>query len=86
MLIQLKRAAISAPANIVEGSARRSTGEFLNFVNIAAGSAAEARYLVELSGRFGHLSKEDTSVLPHRYTELQRQLQALMRTLGERRS
>lgn len=59
LLIQLKRAAISAPANLVEGSARRTTREFLNFVNIAAGSAAEARYLIELSGRLGFLHQEE---------------------------
>jgi four helix bundle protein len=71
LLIQLKRAAISTPANIVEGSARRTTAEFVNFVNIAAGSAAEARYLVELSGRFGFLTSEEASQLARRYTELQ---------------
>jgi four helix bundle protein len=83
LLVQLKRAAISAPANLVEGSARRTTAEFVNFVNIAAGSAAEARYLVELAGRFGFVSKEEMSQLARRYTQLQGQLQALMRALRE---
>jgi len=39
----------SAAANIVEGSARRTTREYLNFINIAAGSATEGRYLVDVS-------------------------------------
>jgi four helix bundle protein len=34
---QLRRAAISSAANIVDGSARRAEGEYLNFLNIAAG-------------------------------------------------
>jgi len=41
----LHRAALSTSTNIVEGSARRTTREYLNFINIAAGSATEARYL-----------------------------------------
>ena len=83
LLSQLKRAAVSAPANIVEGSARRTTAEFVNFVNIAAGSSAEARYLVELSGRFGFVSKEETLLMMARYAELQGQLHALMRSLRD---
>ena len=57
--MQLRRAAVSAACNIVEGCARRSTSEYLNFLNIAAGSASEARYLLEVSCRLGFLSKED---------------------------
>ena len=46
---QVRRAALSTSANIVEGSARRTTREFLNFINIAAGSATETRYLLDVS-------------------------------------
>jgi four helix bundle protein len=48
---QLRKAAVSSAANIVEGPARRTQREYLNFLNIAAGSAAEARYLADVSGR-----------------------------------
>ena len=48
---QLRKAAISVAANIVEGCARSSPREYGAFLNIAIGSAAEARYLLQLAFR-----------------------------------
>jgi four helix bundle protein len=79
---QLRKAAISAASNIVEGSARRSTREYLNFLNIAAGSAAEARYLIELSLRLAFMQQRDCEPLCVKYTELAAGLQALINALS----
>lgn len=79
---QIRRAAVSAAANVVEGSARRTAAEYVNFLNIAAGSAAEARYLIDLASRLRLLSEGDAIVLEGGYRELSASLCALMTTLS----
>ena len=53
---QLQRAAVSISTNIAEGFERRSRKEYLNFLNIAKGSAGEVRSLLYVSGRIGLVS------------------------------
>jgi four helix bundle protein len=82
--IQLRRAAVSAACNIVEGCARQSTREYLNFLNIAAGSASEARYLVDLACRLDFLSEVDSGPVAASYAELAAGLEALIQSLSSK--
>ena len=77
---QLRRAAVSAPVNIVEGCARRTEAEYLHFLNIAAGSTAEAWHLVLLSTRLGFLSDDNAKRLSEQYRLLASQLEALQQS------
>ena len=77
---QLRRAAVSAACNIVEGCARRKTKEYLNFLNIASGSAAEAAYLSQLSV-LGFLAPIETKGIATSYGELVGKLNALINSL-----
>ena len=45
----------SISANIAEGFERRSRNEYLNFLNIAKGSAGEVRTLLEIAARVGYV-------------------------------
>ena len=55
---QLRRAALSIPANIAEGCGKNSQLDFANFLNIALGSANESEYLLILSKDLNYLKIE----------------------------
>jgi len=71
----------AVPANIVEGSARHTEKEFLNFLNIAYGSLAEVGYFIDLSLRLGFLGREEHAELKGSQEETSRMLNGLMRSL-----
>lgn len=78
---QLRRAAVSVAANIVEGSARRSLGEYVSFLNVASASAAEVAYLLSVVGRLGLMDPAAAGVLESSYQDLLRSLRATQKSL-----
>lgn len=56
---QMRDAAVSISTNIAEGFERRSRKEYLNFLNIAKGSAGEIRSLLYVACEVGYISKEE---------------------------
>ena len=55
---QLRRAALSIPTNLVEGTGRQGRKELKRFINIALGSLAETEYLLDFSLRLGYFPVE----------------------------
>ena len=60
---QLRRAALSVPTNIVEGSGRQGNKELKQFSNVALGSLAEVEYLLGFCRRLGYLSEQHYQAL-----------------------
>ncbi len=56
LVSQMKRAAVSIPANIAEGAARNTKKEFVNYLHIAKGSLSELDTYREIVLRLGYLS------------------------------
>lgn len=82
---QMRRAAASVPANIAEGHARRSTGEYLQFLGIARGSLAELETFVTLSERLGMIGSEISGALLEDCAEISKMLAGLVRSLSKAR-
>ena len=83
---QLRRAAVSTASNIVEGCARRTTREYVHFLHVATGSAAEAAYLLDVAQRLGFVDEATQAQLGSRYSELLAGLQKLTASLSQVRS
>lgn len=58
---QMRKAAYSVPANIVEGFARRYRRMRLHFLNIAEGSLAELGYCLHVAHRLRYISPDELS-------------------------
>ncbi|MFL6284899.1 MAG: four helix bundle protein [Pyrinomonadaceae bacterium] len=54
---QIRRAAVSIPANIAEGAGRESPREFIHFLSNAQGSASELSTELIIAYRLGFLSE-----------------------------
>lgn len=83
---QLRRAAVSIPTNIAEGFERRSRKEYVNFLNIAKGSAGEVRSLVRVALEIGYFDRPTYNELYNQALDLSRmlssQIQAINRSLS----
>jgi len=60
---QLRRASVSVPCNIAEGSKRRHRPDYARFLNLAEASTAEVETLLMLSRDLGYLSKNQAATL-----------------------
>jgi four helix bundle protein len=79
--LQLRRAAVSVPANIAEGRGRTGVGEYLHHLSIAHGSLKELETHFEISRRLGYLTPEVLADFQGRLDEVGRLLGGLIRKL-----
>ncbi|PYP97210.1 MAG: four helix bundle protein [Gemmatimonadetes bacterium] len=60
---QLRRAALSAAVNIVEGASKKGRNEFRRFLDMSLGSLSEVEYELEVAGALGYLKDDVCSSL-----------------------
>jgi four helix bundle protein len=75
---QITRSAVSVPSNISEGCERGSKADFIRFLHIAKGSAAELRTQIYIAERVGLLSKENKDEMVQELKEISSMLQGLI--------
>ncbi|MBI5788279.1 MAG: four helix bundle protein [Candidatus Schekmanbacteria bacterium] len=84
LISQMRRSAVSVPANIVEGSYRTSLAEYIKFLSIALGSLAELGYYIELSSKLHYLQDNEYIELKNKHVECIKSLQAMINSLREK--
>lgn len=81
LVSQMRRAAVSIPANIAEGFKRFHSKEYRQFLHITLGSAAELETETIIAQRLGYLTEEGLKVLSGKIDELCKMTSALLKKL-----
>ena len=81
LISQIRRAAVSVPSNIGEGSRRKKRKAFLNHLDIALGSQAEVEVQLEISQRLQFLKIADYKQTQVAVEEIGRMLNGLIISL-----
>jgi len=81
---QFQRAAVSIPANIVEGYRKDGMADKLRFLNIAQGSLEECRYYILLSYDLNYINNNLYNIMNASIEETSKLLNAYYRGIKER--
>ncbi len=81
---QIRRASVSIPLNIAEGSTKASRKEFLHYLNTAYGSAKEVEVILQLCFDLGYLNDNNYDLLSSSLDELNAKLFLFMRNIESR--
>ena len=81
LVSRMRRAAVSIPSSIAEGQARKTTGEFVQFLSQAEGSLAELDTQLILAVELGYSNTTQVACATGLVSELKRMLNALRRAL-----
>ena len=81
---ELRKTSRSIAYNIAEGHKRGSTIEYIRFLRISAGSAAELESQILLAFRLGYTQGDDAKLIYDKLAEVEKILDSLIRSLRNR--
>lgn len=84
LVSQLRRCTSSIPANIAEGFGRRSTKDFVRYLEMASGSLEETRYFLVLARDLGYIKPGTFTLFNNACDNSGRLLGGLTRSLRKR--
>ncbi|GJL80299.1 MAG: four helix bundle protein [Nitrospinaceae bacterium] len=76
LISQLRRSAVSVPANIAEGFKKRGKADKVRFINIAQGSLEESRCYLILAKDLGYLEDSKNFILCEAQEEISRMMES----------
>ena len=79
---QMRRSAVSIPANIAEGQGRDTDKEYNRFISIARGSLWELLTHIEICDRLGYISTVQSTKARDLITEISKMLFALSKAIS----
>ena len=84
IISQIRRAAISVPANISEGAARKGIKEFIHFLHISLGSLSELDTLILLSKELDFIDETESKQLVEKLNIIGKLIYGLIKNLESR--
>ncbi|MEK7550804.1 MAG: four helix bundle protein [Patescibacteria group bacterium] len=84
LLPQIRRAAISIVANIVEGYSKSSTKEFIRFLDISRGSLTEIELYFELCLKLGYFTNQEFDDAQNLLIEVKKLIYSFQKSLRAR--
>lgn len=78
---QIRRASVSVPSNIAEGSGRRSDKELVQFLHIASGSLAELETQFIIANNLGFIANNEYSEVEQEIHEIIRMVSAMSKNI-----
>jgi four helix bundle protein len=81
MISQMRRAAVSIPSNIAEGSGRNSDKELIQFLYISLGSLEELETLVIIGRKLNYLNDSNLEEIPTKIKQIRKLIIGLIKYL-----
>jgi four helix bundle protein len=85
LISQIRRAAVSIPANIAEGHGRKTLGEYIQHLSIANGSLKELETHLLIAGRLHYVKDDEIIPALEACSEIGRMLASLIQKLRQKR-